>query len=105
MDNRSISFSVGDVDEAVNIMREAARWLVDTGRPLWKLEGLTREKLLVDNQKDEFHVLKIDNVGGAAMILKWEDKFFWPDILRGESGFIHKLSIKRKYAGTGISRK
>ena len=33
MDNRRISFNIGDVDEAINIMREAANWLIDTGQP------------------------------------------------------------------------
>ena len=104
MDNRRISFNIGDVDEAINIMREAVNWLVDTGQPLWKLEDLTKEKLLKDNKNNEFHVLKIDNVSAAAMILKWEDKLFWPNVKQGESGFIHKLSIRKKYSGTGISR-
>jgi len=38
------------------------------------------------------------------MILKWEDKLFWPDVKQDKSGFIHKLSIRRKYSGIGISR-
>jgi GNAT superfamily N-acetyltransferase len=104
MDNGRISFSIGDVDEAINIMREAANWLIKTGKPLWQLEDLIKEKLLKDNKNNEFHVLKIDNVGAAAMILTWEDQLIWPDVKQGESGFIHKLSIRRKYAGTGISR-
>jgi hypothetical protein len=68
MDNRRISFNIGDVDEAIDIMREAANWLIDTGQPLWKLGDLTKEKLLKDNKNNEFHVLKIDNVSAAAMI-------------------------------------
>ena len=37
------------------------------------------------------------------MILKWEDSYLWPDIKCGESGFIHKLCIRRKYSGKGLS--
>jgi GNAT superfamily N-acetyltransferase len=105
MDISRISFSVGDIEEAISIMKEAAGWLIEEGKPLWKLEDLTTEKLLKDNKNNEFYVMKIGNIGAAAMILKWEDKSFWPDIKRGESGFIHKLSIRREYAGTGISAK
>lgn len=104
MYNKRISFNIGDVDEAIDIMREAANWLIDTGQPLWELEDLTKEKLLKDNKNNDFHVLKIDDVGAAAMILKWEDKLFWPNVKQGESGFIHKLSIRRKYSGIGISK-
>jgi ribosomal protein S18 acetylase RimI-like enzyme len=105
MDNRRISFNIGDVDEAISIIREAANWLIDTDKPLWELEELTREKLLKYNNSDEFHVLKVNNVSAAAMILKWEDKLIWPNVKQGESGFIHKLSVRRIYSGTGISRK
>lgn len=105
MDEQNISFCTGDVAAAASVMREAAAWLIDAGKTLWKPADLTAAKLLQDNTKDEFHVLKIEDAGAAAMILQWEDRLFWPDVKRGESGFIHKLSVRRKYAGTGISVK
>jgi len=103
--NEQLSINTGNVDEAIEIMREAAKWLIDIGKPMWKLEDITKVKLLENNKVDEFYVLKVDNDIAGAMILKWHDSFFWPDIKPGESGFIHKLSIQRKYSGTGISKK
>ncbi len=105
MDNRQLSISVGAVDEAIKVIREVTKWLIDIEKPLWKLEDITKEKLLRDSKEEEFHVMKVDNDVAGAMILKWNDPFFWPNIKQGQSGFIHKLSVRRKYSGTGISEK
>jgi len=105
MVNRQLSISVGAVDEAIKVIREVAKWLIDIEKPLWKLEDITKEKLLKDSKEEEFYVLKVDNEVAGAMILKWNDPFFWPNIKQGQSGFIHKLSVRRKYSGTGISEK
>jgi GNAT superfamily N-acetyltransferase len=104
MENVIISFDTGNVDEAIYIIREAAKWLIDTKKPMWKLEDLTKEKLLKDNRVEDFIVLKVDNKIAGAMILKWEDSFFWSEVKQDESGFIHKLSVLRNYSGKGISK-
>ena len=41
----NIHFTYGDKAEAIDIMREAARWLVDTGKPMWDEEELSDERL------------------------------------------------------------
>lgn len=105
MNIEDVSFSIGDIDEAIDIMREAARWLIDVGKPLWRLEDLTKERLLKDNKINEFYGFNVNNESAGAMILKWQDTFFWPNAKLGESGYIHKLSVRRKYSGTGISNK
>ena len=38
------------------------------------------------------------------MILCFEDPFFWPDLEPNTSGFIHKLSVRRAYAGKGYAK-
>jgi GNAT superfamily N-acetyltransferase len=99
-----IGISQGYINEAIDIMREAAQWLIQTKKPLWHLEDLNKEKLLKDNNEKEFYVGWIGKNDVSAMILKWYDPFFWPNIKENESGFIHKLSIRRNYAGMGISK-
>lgn len=98
----SIRFTCGDKEEAISVMREAAQWLIDIGKPMWDKEDISPEKL--NNHPDEFLVMWDDNDSVAALILSFEDKFFWPDIPPNKSGFIHKLSVKRKYAGTGYAK-
>ena len=82
-------------------MREAAQWLVDIGKPMWNLEDLSPVK--INNPSDEFIVMWIDEESVAAMTLSFEDRFFWPHVALNTSGFIHKLSIRRKFAGKGYA--
>jgi len=36
----------GDIESAILIMKEVAKWLIDKGQPLWKIDSLTKEKLI-----------------------------------------------------------
>jgi GNAT superfamily N-acetyltransferase len=94
----------GDVDHAIIIMREAAEWLISSGKLLWKIEDLTKEKILNGITEENVYVGWKNNLPIAAMILQWHDPFFWKNVKPFESGFIHKLSVKREYAGKGYSK-
>ncbi len=85
-------------------MREAASWLIETGRPLWRLSDLTEERLLSGITKDDIYVGWIADEAAAAMILQWSDPFFWPQA-KDDSGFIHKLSVRRQFSGSNVSTK
>ena len=37
----TLTFTSGNKTEALNIMRESAQWLINSGKPLWQLEDLT----------------------------------------------------------------
>ena len=92
----------GDMTIAVDIMREAASWLLATGRPLWRLEDLTEDNILAGITKNDVYVGWVGDEPAAAMILQWGDPLFWPHA-RDDSAFIHKLSVRRRFAGTGAA--
>lgn len=98
---KTLTYSCGDKSIALDIMREAAQWLIDTGRPLWDLNDLSEDKMSAT--PEEFHVAWIGDQSAAAMTLSYEDRFFWPDIPANTSGFIHKLSVRRRFAGEGYA--
>ncbi len=93
----------GDIPIALDIMREAASWLVATGRPLWRLEDSPEERILRDRTSDNICVGWVGEESVAAMILQWRDPMFWPNAA-DDSAFIHKLSVRRRFAGTGAAR-
>ena len=97
----TLHFTTGNKSEAISIMREAAQWLIDTDKPMWDMDELTPEQL--SNPPDDFIVMWNGGESVATLILSFEDRFFWPDIPEGTSGFIHKLAIKRKYAGSAMA--
>ncbi|MCK8058162.1 GNAT family N-acetyltransferase [Fusibacter sp. A2] len=48
-------------------------------------------------------MLKNKTESVAAMILQWQDTIFWPEAKPAESGYLHKLCVRRDYAKTGLS--
>lgn len=96
----------GDIESAILIMKEVAKWLTNKGEPIWEINNLTKEKLLgASLSGNNFYTAWENSKPIAAMILQWHDPEFWPNIRPFESGFIHKLCVCREYAGKGISTK
>ena len=93
-----------NINIAIDIMREAAQWLIDKGERMWRLEDLTAEKIMNGISEENVYVGFEDSLPIAAMILQWQDTIFWEQIKPFESGFIHKLCVKRKYAGKGYAK-
>lgn len=95
----------GEVEETIKIMREVASWGRSVGLKVWKDEMLTRETLLKYANEDEFCIGQVSRNNACCMILQWEDTLFWPNAKKNEAGYVHKLCVRRDYAGQGLSGK
>ncbi|MHA6533538.1 GNAT family N-acetyltransferase [Paenibacillus sp. BAC0078] len=95
----------GDVNTAINVMKEVTAWGRSVGFSVWKDEYLTREKLLAGINEDDFYIGKVLDENASCMILQWNDALFWPKAKENEAGYIHKLCVRREYSGKGLSRK
>lgn len=93
----------GEVDRSIEIFLEAARWGRRTGKALWSDEDLSREQLLKYYAPSEFYLIQKDGEDAGAMVIQWEDTLFWPGHPNMESGYLHKLCIKRKFSGIGFA--
>ena len=91
----------GNKTEAISIMREAAQWQIQMGTPLWQLTYLTDDNL--NNPDDEFIILYKEGISISTMILSSGKDFIWP-CEDNTSMFIHKLAVKREYAGEGYAQ-
>jgi hypothetical protein len=69
----------GDVETAINIMKEVTKWGRSVGLSVWKDEYLTREKLLVGINEDDFYIGQVSDDNACCMILQWNDALFWPN--------------------------
>jgi GNAT superfamily N-acetyltransferase len=99
-----LSIRKADTEAALDIMRKAAEWLVEKGMPLWDPKKFADGKILESVREEDLYTAYIDNKPVASLILQWSDPVFWPDS-HGDSGFIHKLSVKRDCAGLGVPNK
>lgn len=89
-------------DTFLAILREVGQWLVDTNQTLWPINTLTIDNLIDSYTEGNCYVLYADDVPAATVILQWKDPLFWPDVSDNTSGFIHKLAIRRAFAGQNL---
>jgi GNAT superfamily N-acetyltransferase len=92
-----------DVQTVSSILTEAARWLEQSGSVMWRDGELTASSVAADVAAGLFHLAEADLEAAGTIKFQLEDKLFWPDIRQEESAFIHRLAVRRKFAGGGVS--
>jgi len=93
--NRTTMGSVSDV------LVNAAQWLISKGEPLWELDQLVPEKL--EKEPGVYFLATVDGQPAGACRLQEQDHLFWPEADGGEAIYLHRLSVKRSFAGKGIA--
>jgi ribosomal protein S18 acetylase RimI-like enzyme len=89
-----------DVDEIVDILSEAARWLSARGITQWP-DPFPRDRVEALTQHGNFHLARLDSRTVATLALLWSDPTFWgeqPD----DAGYVHALAVRRAHAGGGL---
>ena len=99
--DKKLNFTSGDKNEALSIMREAAFWLAGKGEPLWNPEEFTENSF--NSPPGNFYVAWQGNESIGAFLLNFDVDFIWQGYTE-PSGYVHKLSVRRKFAGKGYSQ-
>lgn len=92
-----------DLDEVAEILREAARWLEESGMAMWREEELLPIRIAEDVRSGLFFLAECNGEAAGTVRFQLEDKLFWPDVPQHDSAFIHRLAVKRRFAGGEIS--
>ena len=89
--------------EADALIREVADWLNAKGEPLWGQNETSYEALERVAKQGELVIGRIGGEAVACMYLHNDDALFWPHVRPGEAFYIHRLAVKRTYAGRGLA--
>lgn len=92
-----------DTDTVCSVLREAATWLLETGQPLWQPDDLVPARIGGDIQDGLYYLAKSENEPAGVMRFQMADPDFWPDVPEGTSTFVHRLAVRRRFAGQGVS--
>jgi GNAT superfamily N-acetyltransferase len=92
-----------DADLVVAILEEAARWLRDAGAPMWKAHELEPAHLLAAVEAGLFFLAEVSGEAAGTVKFELEDELFWPDMPRTEACYVHRLAVRRGFAGKGVS--
>lgn len=96
------SASEADAGTVAGILREAASWLDAAGHSLWRIEEFQDER--VAREIGEYFLAEIDGEPAGMLRFQLEDSLFWPDVPTNDSAFVHRLAVRRNFAGGEFSK-
>jgi len=70
---------------------------------MWRDDELVSSRIGADVGAGLFFIAECDGEAAGVMKFQLEDGQFWPDVPQSESAFVHRLAVKRRFAGGGIS--
>jgi GNAT superfamily N-acetyltransferase len=85
------------------ILAEAARWVDALGVVMWEEGELDPQRIAADIAAGQFFIADIDGDAAGVIRFQLEDRLFWPDLPQHESAFVHRLAVRRRYKGQGVS--
>lgn len=89
-----------DVDEIVDILSEAARWLLARGIRQWP-DPFPRERVAALAERGSFHLAGLGGETVGTLALLWRDPAFWGE-RPADAGYVHALAVRRAFAGRGL---
>ena len=89
--------------EVSEILQEAANWLVEKDEKLWEANELAAEKIKTEVETGMFWLAKIEGENVGCIRFQTEDLEYWDDVPHSDSAFVHRVAVKRSFAGKGIA--
>jgi GNAT superfamily N-acetyltransferase len=97
--------SAADTRLVADTLIEAAKWVEQLdGTVMWVEGELEEDCVRAEVDSGMFIVAEIDGQIAGALRFQLEDRLFWPDLDGCDSAFVHRLAVRRAFAGQGVSR-
>jgi GNAT superfamily N-acetyltransferase len=95
--------TAADAGLVADVLREVSDWLAGQGDIMWDVGELDPERIAEETAAGQFFVA--ERGGDAAGVIRFQldDQLFWPDLTDAHSAFVHRLAVRRRFAGTGVS--
>lgn len=91
-----------DALAVAEVLQEAARWITTWRSQLWDPELVGESFVTPIIARGQMLTARTAGQIAGVMIMLPEDPHFWPDRPVGEAFYLHKLAVRRSYAGTGV---
>jgi GNAT superfamily N-acetyltransferase len=87
-----------------SLLAEAAQWVDALGEVMWEAGELAPESIAAETAAGQFYLAMADGEPAGVIRFQLEDTLFWPDLPPGDtSAFVHRLAVRRRYKGQGVS--
>jgi N-acetylglutamate synthase-like GNAT family acetyltransferase len=92
-----------DIPVVESILLDTINWLKEIEQSLWSSESVTWEALSKKHKICDFYIAYLDGKPSGCMAIIDYDPFFWPDVKKGESLFVHKVAVIKAARKSGVS--
>ncbi|MDF2543384.1 MAG: hypothetical protein K0S47_3102 [Herbinix sp.] len=93
-----------DIPIIEEILLDAVNWMSRSGlQNLWNESNVKWSNLSKSYNINNFYIAYQNGLPIACMALTNYDPINWPNISKGDSMYLHKLAVKRIFAGKGFS--
>ncbi len=92
-----------DTEAVAAVLLEAAQWLERTGARMWRDDELLPSRIAEDVAAGSFFLAEQEGEIAGVIKFQLEDELFWPDQPLGESACVHRLAVRRHFAGGAVS--
>ena len=87
--------------DALAILREAAVWAAERSIDVWSPLELCEETFEAAARAAELVIGYAGELPAATMLLQTDDRTYWPEELPGSALYLHKVAVRRAFAGHG----
>lgn len=94
-----------DMGVLEDMLLEAARWVDALGEVMWEEGELAADRIASEIDAGLFFVAEVKGDPAGVIRFQLDDQLFWPDLTEHahESAFVHRLVVRRRYKGLGLS--
>lgn len=103
MELRIAKVNTINITEFSSILLDAAKWMISKNFRNWDPSDFTAGSILERNDINELFLCYYGCEAVGCLKLQSRDNIFWPDDPWGEALYVHKLAVRREFAGKGIS--
>ena len=103
MEIRVRQATAADVAEIEAQLVEAAAWVDALGVVMWEEGELERERIAREVAAGQFFIADAGGEPAGAVRFQLADQLFWPDQPVGDAAFVHRLVVRRRFKGAGVS--
>jgi GNAT superfamily N-acetyltransferase len=97
--------AAADAQAIAATLIEAAKWVEQLDGTIMWVEGeLEEDRVRAEVRAGMFVVAEIDGQIAGALRFQLEDRLFWSDLDGRDSAFVHRLAVRRAFAGQGVSK-
>ena len=92
-----------DAAAVADVLMDAAQWLADSGMSMWQMDELNATAIAADVEQGAFFLAWVAGEAAGTVRFQLEDPLFWPDAPSSDAAYVHRLAVRRRFAGSGVS--